>query len=58
MLLKIAPDLGEIELDAIAEVALASGIDGLICTNTTIDRASVDHTSIDLARLAVCLGEA
>ncbi len=41
MLLKIAPDLAEAELDAIAEVLLASGIDGLICTNTTIDRAPV-----------------
>ena len=41
MLLKIAPDLGEAELDAIAEVALASGIDGLICTNTTIDRSAI-----------------
>ncbi|SFW34829.1 quinone-dependent dihydroorotate dehydrogenase [Luteibacter sp. UNCMF366Tsu5.1] len=41
MLLKIAPDLTETELDAIAEVLLASGIDGVICTNTTIDRADV-----------------
>ncbi|HVV95858.1 MAG TPA: quinone-dependent dihydroorotate dehydrogenase [Rhodanobacteraceae bacterium] len=41
MLLKIAPDLSEAEQDAIAEVALASGIDGLICTNTTIDRSTV-----------------
>ena len=41
MLLKIAPDLAEAELDAIADVVLASGIDGLICTNTTIDRAPV-----------------
>ncbi|HJT97647.1 MAG TPA: dihydroorotate dehydrogenase (quinone), partial [Rhodanobacteraceae bacterium] len=41
MLLKIAPDLSETELDAIADVALASGIDGLVCTNTTIDRAAV-----------------
>jgi dihydroorotate dehydrogenase len=41
MLLKIAPDLSETELDAIADVVLASGIDGLICTNTTIDRASI-----------------
>ncbi|HEY6894014.1 MAG TPA: quinone-dependent dihydroorotate dehydrogenase, partial [Rhodanobacteraceae bacterium] len=41
MLLKIAPDLAEAELDGIAEVLLASGIDGLICTNTTIDRAPV-----------------
>lgn len=41
MLLKIAPDLTEGELDAIAEVLLASGIDGVICTNTTIDRQAV-----------------
>jgi dihydroorotate dehydrogenase len=41
MLLKIAPDLTEAELDAIAEVLLASGIDGVICTNTTIDRTAV-----------------
>jgi len=38
MLVKIAPDLGESELDAIAEVVLAQRVDGLICTNTTIDR--------------------
>jgi dihydroorotate dehydrogenase len=41
MLLKIAPDLSETELDAIAEVALSTGIDGLICTNTTIDRSTI-----------------
>nr|WP_063573506.1 quinone-dependent dihydroorotate dehydrogenase [Luteibacter rhizovicinus] len=41
MLLKIAPDLTETELDAIADVLLASGIDGVICTNTTIDRDTV-----------------
>jgi len=41
MLLKIAPDLADGELDGVADVLLASGIDGLICTNTTIDRAPV-----------------
>ena len=41
MLLKIAPDLAEAELDGIADVVLASGIDGLICTNTTIDRTPI-----------------
>jgi len=41
MLLKIAPDLTETELDAMADVLLASGIDGVICTNTTIDRETV-----------------
>jgi len=41
MLLKIAPDLSEAELDSIAEVLLRTGIDGVICTNTTIDHTAV-----------------
>ena len=41
LLLKIAPDLDEAALDAIARTVLDSGIDGLICTNTTLDRAPV-----------------
>jgi dihydroorotate dehydrogenase len=41
ILLKIAPDLSESEQDAIAEVLRASVIDGLICTNTTIDRTAI-----------------
>ena len=41
MLLKIAPDLAEGEMDAIAAVLLDARIDGVICTNTTIDRAAV-----------------
>jgi dihydroorotate dehydrogenase len=41
MLLKIAPDLGEAELDAVAEVLRTAKIDGVICTNTTIERSAV-----------------
>src|SRR6185312_74123 len=41
MLLKIAPDLGGTQLDAIAEVLLRTGIDGVICSNTTIDHSAV-----------------
>lgn len=36
--LKIAPDLTDGEIMDVAEVALGSGIDGLIATNTTLDR--------------------
>ena len=36
--LKIAPDLSEQDLEDIAEVALASGIDAVIATNTTLAR--------------------
>jgi dihydroorotate dehydrogenase len=39
--LKIAPDLDEKALDAIAAVVLASDLDGLIVSNTTISRDAV-----------------
>jgi dihydroorotate dehydrogenase len=38
ILLKIAPDLDDRALDDIAEAVLESGIDGMVVTNTTIDR--------------------
>jgi dihydroorotate dehydrogenase len=41
MLLKIAPDLDEARLDGIAAVLREAGIEGAICTNTTIDRSAV-----------------
>lgn len=39
--LKIAPDLADDELAALADVALASGIAGIIATNTTLDRTGL-----------------
>jgi dihydroorotate dehydrogenase len=41
ILLKIAPDLDEAALDEIADVVRASGIEGLIVSNTTIARPSL-----------------
>lgn len=38
LLLKLAPDLDDAQQEEIAEVVLKSGIDGLILTNTTLDR--------------------
>ncbi len=38
LVLKIAPDLEDEDLDDIAAVALERGLDGIIATNTTIDR--------------------
>jgi dihydroorotate dehydrogenase len=40
LLLKIAPDLTDADRQDIAEVALATGLDGLIVSNTTIARPS------------------
>ncbi|WIY52962.1 quinone-dependent dihydroorotate dehydrogenase [Devosia sp. YIM 151766] len=41
VLLKIAPDLDEAGMDAIARVILDSGLDGLIVSNTTVAREAV-----------------
>ncbi|MER3546850.1 MAG: quinone-dependent dihydroorotate dehydrogenase [Rhodanobacteraceae bacterium] len=41
LLLKIAPDLDDAQMDAIARAALDAQIDGLICTNTTVDRPAI-----------------
>ena len=38
LLVKVAPDLSEGEMRDIAEVSLATGIDGIIIGNTTLDR--------------------
>ena len=38
LLVKVAPDLDESQIIDIAEAALSTGIDGLIATNTTIER--------------------
>jgi dihydroorotate dehydrogenase len=45
LFLKLAPDLAPEDLDEVAEVALASGIDGLIATNTTLDRGILGPAS-------------
>lgn len=41
MLIKIAPDLTEAALDGMAEVLNAAQVDGVIATNTTIDRMEI-----------------
>lgn len=47
VLLKIAPDLSETQLDDVVEIVKITGIDGVVATNTTISRenliTSVDH---------------
>jgi len=43
LLLKIAPDLSNEQLDDIADIVQATGLDGVIATNTTITRTGL-HT--------------
>ena len=38
LLVKIAPDLADEDIDAVADLALDLGLDGIIATNTTISR--------------------
>ena len=41
MLLKIAPDLEDAEIDAIARIMLEAHVDGIIATNTTVSRTAI-----------------
>ncbi|HLL77250.1 MAG TPA: quinone-dependent dihydroorotate dehydrogenase [Pyrinomonadaceae bacterium] len=52
LLVKVAPDLGEGELELIADVALRAGIAGVIATNTTTSRDGLRRTAP--ARVAAC----
>ena len=36
LLVKIAPDLADVDIDAVAELAIELGLDGIVATNTTI----------------------
>lgn len=41
VLVKIAPDLSDAEVDAVADLAVTLGLDGIIATNTTIKRGGL-----------------
>ncbi len=47
--LKIAPDLNDAELAEIADVALATGVQGIITTNTTLSREGLQSAHKDQA---------
>jgi dihydroorotate dehydrogenase len=49
LLVKIAPDLADEDIDALADLAVELGVDGIIATNTTVSR---DHLSSDPAQVA------
>jgi dihydroorotate dehydrogenase len=41
LFVKIAPDLADEDIDAVADMALRLGLDGIVATNTTISRAGL-----------------
>jgi dihydroorotate dehydrogenase len=47
LLVKISPDLSDDDLDAIADLALRERLDGLIATNTTVDRGCLRDPTAD-----------
>jgi dihydroorotate dehydrogenase len=51
ILLKIAPDLSESQLDEIASIVLETDISGIIATNTTIDRNSLTYDKAQIEKI-------
>lgn len=51
LLVKIAPDLADEDVDAVADLALALSLDGIIATNTTIARAGLATPAAELAQI-------
>jgi dihydroorotate dehydrogenase len=49
LLVKIAPDLTDTDVDAVADLALELGLDGIIATNTTISRAGLASPPAEVA---------
>ena len=53
--MKIAPDLAGEDIDAVADLALDLGLDGIIATNTTISREGLrDNAAVAAAGPAAC----
>ncbi|MGI8646181.1 MAG: quinone-dependent dihydroorotate dehydrogenase [Nocardioides sp.] len=51
LLVKIAPDLSDDGLVAVAELAVELGLDGIVATNTTIARDRLRSSETDVARV-------
>jgi len=49
LLVKIAPDLSDTDVDAVADLAVELGLDGIIATNTTISRAGLASSPSEVA---------
>jgi dihydroorotate dehydrogenase len=49
LLVKIAPDLAEQDVDAVADLAVELGLDGIIATNTTVARDDLASSAAEVA---------
>jgi dihydroorotate dehydrogenase len=53
LLVKIAPDLADEDVDAIADLAVELGLDGIVATNTTVSRAHLTSAAAEVAAAGV-----
>jgi dihydroorotate dehydrogenase len=51
LLVKIAPDLSDADVDAVVDLCLQLGIDGMVVTNTTVARGGLRTPSAEVASL-------
>ena len=51
LLVKIAPDLADADVDAIADLALELGLEGIVATNTTLSREGLRTDAARVARI-------
>jgi len=47
VLVKIAPDLADVDIDAVADLAVELGLAGIVATNTTISRTGLRTPGVD-----------
>jgi dihydroorotate dehydrogenase len=47
VLVKIAPDLSDSDVDAVADLAVEMGLAGIVATNTTVSRADLRTPGVD-----------
>jgi dihydroorotate dehydrogenase len=50
LLVKIAPDLADEDVDAVADLALRESLDGIVATNTTIARTGLNSEAAEVER--------
>lgn len=51
LLVKIAPDLADQDIDAVADLAVEIGLDGIVATNTTIGRDGLSASAEEVSAL-------
>ena len=51
VLVKIAPDLSDADVDAVADLALELGLDGIVATNTTISREGLKTPAAEVKEM-------